>query len=353
MTSVVNPITILLCKPFRAVGACLLALLLLAGCSREVAPEQLSGATMGTTWHLSYLDSPADIAPAQVQKGFAEVLERINSSMSTYTEDSEISRFNALEPNSWARTSPEFFHVLATALDVGQRSEGAYDVTVAPLVNLWGFGPGPANSQRPEADTIAAVRALVGQQHLRLDDSNFSVLKETKLSLDFSSLAKGYAVDELAQWLLDHGIERFMLEVGGELRLAGLSGRGDPWRIGIEQPDNAGRAVAATLQLTNVGMATSGDYRNYFEVDGTRYSHLIDPRTGYPIAHDLVSVTVVHPDCMLADAWATALTVLGAEQAMSVAQAQGLAVYFIRRVDGGFAHSHTPLFTPYLVEAKP
>jgi thiamine biosynthesis lipoprotein len=335
----------------RAWGVCLLALFLLAGCSKEVAPEQLSGATMGTTWHLSYLDSPQDVTPEQVQQGFTEVLERINDSMSTYREDSEISRFNAREPNSWVTTSPAFFHVLTTALDVGKRSEGAYDVTVAPLVNLWGFGPGPATSQRPDNAAIAAARERVGQQHLRMDNQNFSVLKETALSLDFSSLAKGYAVDELAKWLLDHGIERFMVEVGGELRLAGMSGRGDPWRIGIEQPDDSGRAVAATLQLTNVGMATSGDYRNYFEVDGRRYSHLIDPRTGYPVAHDLVSVTVVHPDCMLADAWATALTVLGAEQAMSVAQAQGLAVYFIRRVDDGFVHSHTPLFAPYLVEA--
>jgi FAD:protein FMN transferase len=335
----------------RAWAVCLLALCLLASCTKEVAPEQLSGATMGTTWHLSYLDAPKDVTPENVQQGFADVLERINDSMSTYRQDSEISRFNVLEPNNWVKTSPEFFHVLTTALDVGQRSKGAYDITVAPLVNLWGFGPGAQTSQRPDDAAIAAARELVGQQNLRVDKENFSVLKQAALSLDFSSLAKGYAVDQLAQWLLDHGIERFMVEVGGELRLAGLSGRGDPWRIGIEQPDNSGRSVAATLQLTDVGMATSGDYRNFFEVDGSRYSHLIDPRSGYPVAHDLVSVTVVHPDCMLADAWATALTVLGAEQAMSVAQAQGLAVYFIRRIDDGLAHSYTPLFAPYLVEA--
>jgi thiamine biosynthesis lipoprotein len=305
---------------------------------------------MGTTWHLSYLDPPPDLSPAQVQQGFSELLESINRSMSTYRDDSEISRFNALSPGIWFITSPEFFHVLTSALDVGQHSQGAYDVTVAPLVNLWGFGPGGATSQRPDTSAIAAARALVGQGHLRLDAQNSAVMKHANIAIDFSSLAKGYAVDQLAQWLLDHGIDRFMVEVGGELRLAGLSGRGDPWRIGIEQPDNSGRAVAATIQLTDVGMATSGDYRNYFEVDGQRFSHLIDPRTGYPVAHDLVSVTVVHPDCMLADAWATALTVLGAEQAMSVARARGLAVYFIRRVDDGYAHSHTPQFDPYLVE---
>jgi len=339
----------------RAIGRAgvtyLLAALLLAGCGREVDPETLSGATMGTTWHLSYLDAPPDVSPDQVQQGFAELLERINRSMSTYRDDSEISRFNALDANTWFTTSAEFFSVLETALDVGERSNGAYDVTVAPLVNLWGFGPGGGTSERPDEGAIAAARARVGQAHLNLDRQHSAVMKRVDLSVDFSSLAKGYAVDQLAQWLLDHGITRFMVEVGGELRLAGLSGRGDPWRIGIEQPQDGARALAATLQLTNVGMATSGDYRNYFEVDGRRYSHLIDPRNGHPVAHDLVSVTVVHPDCMLADAWATALTVLGAEQAMSVALAQGLAVYFIQRVDGELVHSHSPQFAPYLAEA--
>jgi thiamine biosynthesis lipoprotein len=139
-----------------------------------------------------------------------------------------------------------------------------------------------------------------------------------------------------------------MVELGGEMRLSGLSGRGDGWRIAIEQPESSGRSVAATINLTDMAVSTSGNYRNYFEADGKRYSHIIDPRTGYPVAHDLVSVTMVHPNCMIADAWTTALMVLGAERGMAVAQAQGLAVYFIRRVNGKFVHSHTPLFSAYL-----
>jgi thiamine biosynthesis lipoprotein len=148
------------------------------------------------------------------------------------------------------------------------------------------------------------------------------------------------------------GVRRYMVEVGGEMRLSGLSGRGDPWRIAIEEPKISERSIAITLSLTDVAIATSGDYRNYFEANGRRYSHSIDPRTGYPVTHDLVSVTVVHQSCMMADAWATALTVLGAEKAMAVAQAQGLAVYFIRRLDDEFVHSQTPLFSAYLPAAE-
>jgi thiamine biosynthesis lipoprotein len=308
---------------------------------------------MGTTWHVSYVEPPKGLSQTQVQQGIQAQLDNVNRSMSTYSADSEISKLNALAPNAWFESSPDFFRVLTTALEVGRLSAGAYDVTVAPLVNLWGFGPQESIVEPPSASAIAESRTLVGQQNVRVDSDNRRVMKLNALSLDFSSLAKGYAVDKVADWLLEQGIANFMVEVGGELRLSGLSGRGDAWRIAIEQPDNAGRAVAATLNLTDVALATSGDYRNYFEVDGQRYSHLIDPRTGHPVAHDLVSVTVVHSNCMLADAWATALTVLGAEQAMSVAQAQGLAVYFIRRVDGDFAHSHTPQFIPYIVEAAP
>lgn len=326
---------------------------MLVGCNGSQRPTELSGATMGTTWHVSYLATSPALPSEKVEQGIANELEAVNRSMSTYIDDSEISRLNGYATHSWFETSPDFFHVLATALDVGRLSEGAYDVTVAPLVNLWGFGPGKPIDAPPDADAIAAAQQRVGQDGVRLDGDHRRVMKLNDLAFDFSSLAKGYAVDKVAEWLLAQGIVNFMVEVGGELRLSGVSGRGDAWRIAIEQPDIGGRSVAITTHVTDAAVATSGDYRNYFEFDGRRYSHIIDPRTGRPVAHDLVSVTVVHPSCMLADAWATALTVLGAERAMSVALEQGLAVYFIRRQDGGFAHSHTPLFDPFLAEAPP
>ena len=327
---------------------CLLLVIYLGGCTRDIDPVQLSGATMGTTWHISYITPKVVPDQDQLQSGVEDILETVNQRMSTYLPESEMSQFNTLETNTWFKVSPEFFAVLSAALEIGRQSEGAYDVTVAPLVELWGFGSSGVVSHPPKALEITTQMLNIGQGNLRLDRANAHIMKLQELSLDFSSLAKGYAVDRVAEWMISKGVDRFMIEVGGELRLSGISGRGDSWRIAIEQPEAPGGSVAVTMGLTDVAVATSGDYRNYFVAEGQRYSHMIDPRSGYPIAHDLVSVTVVHQNCMIADAWATALTVLGSERAMAVAQAQGLAVYFIRRVGGDFEHSHTSLFSDYL-----
>jgi len=308
---------------------------------------------MGTSWHVTYVAAPGLPDADALSSGIAAQLAAVDTSMSTYRPDSELSRVSAAGTGDWLAVTPAFARVLATALQVGSASEGAYDVTVAPLVDLWGFGPaGPANGV-PEAARVREVRAGVGQDAVELNAGGTAVRKHAPRSLDFSSLAKGYAVDQVADWLAAQGVHRYLVEVGGEMRLAGLSARGDRWRIAIEQPESALRAVAAAISVTDIAMATSGDYRNYFEANGRRYSHSIDPRTGYPVAHDLVSVTVLHPSAMVADAWATALTVLGAERGAAVAEAQGLAVYFIRRAGDGFEHSHTPAFTPYLAGDEP
>jgi thiamine biosynthesis lipoprotein len=348
MILVVSGMSNTLQSHFRQWLFCLLGLLLLAACGGETTPVKLSGSSMGTTWHVSYIATPGIPDDVKLHAGIDEQLERVNRSMSTYRPDSELSQISAAPIKTWITPSPDFFLVLTTALDVGSKSEGAYDVTVAPLVNLWGFGPDPAITEPPPEEKIRAAMSRVGQNNLRVDTAGHRVMKLSELSLDFSSLAKGYAVDKAADWLLSQGVTRFVVEVGGEMRLSGVSGRDDPWRIAIEQPEPDNRSVAVTIHITDAGVATSGDYRNYFEYNGKRYSHEIDPRTGWPVAHDLVSVTVVHPSCMLADAWATALTVLGPDEAMKVAQAQGLAVYFIRRSENGFVHSHTPLFSRYL-----
>jgi thiamine biosynthesis lipoprotein len=332
---------------------CMLAVFCLVGCEPEVVTEQLAGASMGTTWHVTLVEPPDSLSAESLQQGIEDQLERVNLSMSTYRNDSEISRFNALATDTWFAVSPDFYSVLSTALMVGRASDGAYDVTVAPLVDLWGFGPGPAVDKPPSQDAIASLLLQVGQDNMRLDGEGRRVRKLANLALDFSSLAKGYAVDRVADWLTQQGVERFLVEVGGEMKMSGMSGRGDPWRVAIERPDSAGRSIAAALSLTGAAVATSGDYRNYFEAGGERYSHSIDPRTGWPVAHDLVSVTVVHPSAMLADAWATAFTVLGAEQAMAVAQEQGLAVYFISSLGEDFTHSHTAAFAAYLHQAQP
>ncbi|MEE4146973.1 MAG: FAD:protein FMN transferase [Halieaceae bacterium] len=326
---------------------------LLAACSQRLQPIRLAGETMGTSWHVTVIPGPDSPAPDALQQGIESVLEAVNLSMSTYRQDSEISRFNALPTDEWFDISPDFYTVLSAAMAIGWQSDGAYDVTVAPLVDLWGFGPAGPVAEPPSDDAVTEVLETVGQDHLRLDGDAGRLLKRSPVSLDFSSIAKGFAVDRVAQWLSGQGLANYLVEVGGEMRLAGVSGRGDPWRIAIERPDSADRAAETAIRVSDVGVATSGDYRNFFELDGKRYSHSIDPRRGYPVAHDLVSVTVVHPSAMVADGWATALVVLGYEDAMAVAQKQGLAVYFIRRDGEAFNASHTPAFSRYLENPDP
>ena len=328
---------------------CLCAIALLTACQGVPEVVKLEGQAMGTSWHVTVVPNAGVPDRAVLQAGIEEQLQRVVLSMSTYLPDSEISRFNALAPDTWLVVSEDFYRVLSTALAVGWQSEGAYDVTVAPLVDLWGFGPAGPVTVPPADDLVTDILENVGQQYLRLEaDDGYRVLKTRPVTLDFSSIAKGYAVDLVALWLQSRGVERFLVEVGGEMRLAGMSGRGDPWRVAIERPESAARTAQRAISLTDTAVATSGDYRNYFEVDGQRFSHSIDPRRGYPVAHDLVSVTVVDSSAMRADAWATALVVLGHERAMAVATEQGLAVYFIQRQGETLHSSHTPAFAPLL-----
>ena len=316
------------------------------GCSEQTGAVKLSGSTMGTTWHVSFLDKGVD--PLDIQQGIEQELEQVNASMSTYRADSEISRFNALNSHQSFAISSGFQTVLTAALKVGLASGGAYDVTVGPIVNLWGFGPEPGANKLPDPEQLKRLLSHVGQDKLQLDSKAKTLAKKDDLALDFSSIAKGYGVDRVALWLGNQGLRNFLVEIGGEVRVAGKNSRGGLWRIAVEQPDAPVGELAVAVVLTDTGIATSGDYRNYFELAGKRFSHTIDPRTGNPVSHDLVSVTVVHTQTMMADAWATALMVLGAEEGMRVALAENLAVYFIRRTEHNYSASHSPLFAVYL-----
>lgn len=330
-----------------------IALLLLGGCESSLEHTQLSGATMGTTWHINYLPHENSATADDLQSGVEQLLVEVNQSMSTYLADSEILRINESPINGWFELSDGFAHVLEAALMVGGRSEGAYDVTVGPLVDLWGFGPArrELNAGVPDQALIKSRLQQVGQQYLEFDVAGQRLRKIAPVTLDFSSIAKGYAVDVVADYFSAQQIDNYLVEIGGEMRLSGQSARGDAWRVAIEQPEAYIRDIAQTLSLSDMAIATSGDYRNFFEHDGVRYSHSIDARTGYPAAHELVSVTVVHRSAMLADAWATALTVLGPEQAWRVAQDMQLAVYFIQREGAGYRARHTTHIEPYMTGA--
>jgi len=298
---------------------------------------------MGTTWHVTYT---AEAGADALKTAIEAALESVNESMSTYRADSEISRVNASDPGKPVILSDAFAEVLVAALDVGARSEGAYDVTVAPLVDLWGFGAGsPADWSSPSPEQVRAVLGRVGQSALAWHPEQGTLIRHAPVSLDFSSIAKGYGVDRVAGVLEDAGVVNYLVEVGGEMRVSGTSPRGDAWRIAVEQPLAGQRGIARALAVTDIAVATSGDYRNYVEVDGTRYSHTLDPRTGYPVTHDLVSVTVLHESCMMADAWATALIVAGPEDALRLAKVNDLAVYMMTRSGDSLDIQMSPAFS--------
>ena len=311
--------------------AFLLAFCCLAACSGD-RPQQLGGSIFGTTWSATYQGAPHDLSSDVVRAKIERTFALVNRSMNHYDSESLISTFNRLPPNEPIEVDWDFTYVLTAALTLGEATGGAYDVSVSALSDLWGFGPdGP--TRLPTQGEIDVALSQVGASQLEWQPETRLLAKRVpNLKLDFSSLAKGYAVDLAADALDELGLEHYMLEVGGEVRVRGQSPRGGDWRIAVERPDPTARgSVQTALSVSDTGIATSGDYRNFFESEGRRYSHLIDPQSGYPIQHDVVSVTVVHGSAMMADAWATALIVLGSEKAMVLAEERRLAVYLLKR----------------------
>ena len=304
----------------------LIALLLIGGCDHAPEVVKISGSKFGTSYHITIVaDQPA---PADLAEQIDAALDVVDLSMSTYKSESELSLFNRLPATETVAASPELWTVLQTSRQVWQQSAGAFDPTVGPLVDLWGFGPQMTNDRIPSDDEIAKALASIGYQYLVLNSDEQTISKALPLRLDLSAVAKGYAVDQVADLLEMLALPDYLVEVGGEMRVSGLNPKGQPWRIAIETPDAMGQ-VDNIIALERAAIATSGDYRNYFEKDGKRYSHSIDPRTGRPIEHRLASVTVVADRCIDADAWATAFLVMGDEAALEIANQQSIAVYML------------------------
>lgn len=310
-------------------GALVAVVLLLAGCEQRQPAIQLAGATMGTQYSVKVVNAGA--VEANVLKAEIDaLLTAVNATMSTYDPASELSRLNRNPSTAWIGISQELSDVLQGAVAIGQASGGAFDVTVGPLVNLWGFGPGRGTSAVPDAAAIERERQRIGLDKLVLRASPAAVRKRRgDVMIDLSGIAKGYAVDRIAEHLDARGVTDYLIDIGGELRAGGVNQTGAPWRIGIENPMIGGPAIVQTVPLSGNGMASSGNYRNFFEIDGVRYGHTIDPRTGSPTQHRLAAVTVVHRSTMIADAWATALMSLGFAAGVKIAEAHGLAVLFI------------------------
>lgn len=306
----------------------------------------LQGQTMGTQYSIKLRHFHGEKMALIMQEKVDSILDGINRSMSTYDPASELSRFNQQQTTDWIPVSAELLTVLDAALEIGQKSEGAFDTTIGPLVSLWGFGPEFRSDQIPSDEEINRLRKQTGQDKLLLDPTNRTIRKlHPDLTIDLSAIAKGYAVDRLAQFFISSEIEHFMIEIGGEIRAQGNNAQGSAWRIGIEKPQPYAQALYKILKVNNIALATSGDYRNFFEFGGKHFSHLIDPATGWPIENHLVSVTVLAEQCMQADAWATALVVLGHERGLKLAEKMGLPVLFLVNQGGNiqeFASSHYP-----------
>lgn len=318
--------------------------LLITACSKQptVKVEHIWGQTMGTTYNVKFPEV-AGVDDELIKAAIDERLVRVNKLMSTYDPTSELSRFNQNRFEQPFSVSDETLLVVKEAIRLGKLSHNVLDVTVGPLVNLWGFGPTMRPETIPTEDEVEAVRDYVGLDKLEVR-GNSLVKHHPQLYVDLSTIAKGYGVDVVAELLESNGIEDYLVEIGGEMRVKGEKGDGAPWLIAIEKPVSNERAVQKLISIGENAIATSGDYRNYYEQDGIRYSHLIDPRTGKPIQHSTVSVTVVDPSSMTADGMATAFNVLGWEDAIKIAEANSIAAFIVRRTDQGFEEYTSPAF---------
>ncbi|MFQ3192578.1 MAG: thiamine biosynthesis lipoprotein [Paraglaciecola sp.] len=306
---------------------------ILIACSVPKEQETyITGPTMGTTYNVKFV--PVDgVDKQKLKQQIEQTLIEINQLMSTYIPDSEISRFNQWRSVEPFPLSLQTLKVLNEAKRLGDMSDGLLDVTVGPLVNLWGFGPQSRPVKVPTDELINIAKQQIGLDKLIIGET-WASKTQTALYVDLSTIAKGYAVDQLAELLAASNITHYLVEIGGEMRLAGIKASGIPWKIAIEKPETEQRSIQKIISIGTNAVATSGDYRNYYETDGVRYSHLINPNTGYPIHHNLVSVTVIHPSSMTADGLATALNVMGKEKALELADTYNIAVLLITKEKG-------------------
>lgn len=327
------------------------SLIFMAGCEKSVELVHLSGPTMGTTYNIKYTQQAGIPDPSHLQTEIDRLLEQVNDQMSTYRVDSELSRFNQYQGSDPFQVSAQTATVVKEAIRLNSLTLGALDVTVGPLVNLWGFGPEARRDTVPTEQELAERKAKTGIEYLSVS-GDFLSKTLPSLYVDLSTIAKGWGVDVVADFIESQGIENYMVEVGGEMRLKGRNAQGIPWRIAIEKPSVQERSVQEIIEPGDMAIATSGDYRNYFERDGMRYSHIINPQTGYPIDNKVVSVTVLDKSSMTADGLSTGLMVLGEEKAMAVAELNQIPVFMIIKTDDGFREVASSAFQPYLNRSK-
>jgi thiamine biosynthesis lipoprotein len=330
-------------KSFLSNALTLSAVLLLAACASSPRGQQtlLSGKTMGSAWTVKIAGS-LPMPESALRDGIQARFDAVDRSLSTWRPDSALSRFNADDRGEWMSVDPELAEVMAYALVLAEQSGGAYDLTIAPVVDLWGFGPDPATQRAPDATAIAAALARVGWRKLQVDASRGRARKDPGVRVDLSSLGKGRGVDRVAEYLDASGVTDYLIDLSGKLRARGRNAEGMRWRVGVERPGPDAESTIVSMEqavvvLRDESIATAGDYRRFFEDRGRHYSHIIDPRTGEPVSHRTVSSTVLATDCMQADALATMLMVMSPADALALANRKGLRALLIARDSGRFA----------------
>ncbi|WP_316863435.1 FAD:protein FMN transferase [uncultured Cohaesibacter sp.] len=322
--------------------------------SEQTDEYVLRGNTMGTSYTIKALHARGKVDEEALYNDIKATLDEANEDLSNWIEDSSITRFNESHSTNWQQISPHFFEVLQAANEIHTLSGGRFDITVSPLVDLWGFGPKDSKSEPSEAEIEAAL-ANVGQSRLVQIKDNPPMIRKLRsgVTITLGAIAKGYSSDLIGRTLEKHGITNYLVEIGGDLMVHGFNAMGERWRVGIEKPDDTGRSVQMVVPVTDMGIATSGDYRNfYLDSEGRRKSHIIDPVSGRPVTHSLASVTVLAPDGKDADGWATALLALGEADGRALADKLDIPAYFIRREAGGFETSASKAFEALMSEAK-
>jgi thiamine biosynthesis lipoprotein len=325
--------------------------LMLSSCTPSAAIQSLEGTSMGSTWMVRYVGHGG--SKTEVCAGIEQRLALVDGQMSTWKSGSDLSRFNRAPADTWHALPAELFKVIDAALALAEDTGGAYDPTVGPLADLWGFGPGPARREPPDAAAVDAMRPRIGWQRVQRDRKSRRVLQEGGIHLDLSSIAPGYALDLIGDYLESQGIRHYLVEVGGELRGRGTRPDGETWQVAIQRPldnDSSDGSIAPqhVIGLRDASIGSSGDYRHFFEDRGRRYAHRIDPRTGYPVDNGVASVTVMAKLGIDADPLATALSVLGVEAGLAYAQRRGIAALFIVRKGDRFEEAMTPDFARWL-----
>ncbi|TLX59440.1 FAD:protein FMN transferase [Stutzerimonas nosocomialis] len=314
----------------------------LTGCLFQDRIESFAGPAQGSTYSVKYVKSRGVPDKVALQRETDAILEQIDRELSTYRSDSAIERFNEMAANSCQSMPASIFELLEVSRQLSAQSDGAFDPTLEPLLNLWGFGPRAKGEGVPSDEAIAEARALTGLDHFRRDGEQ--LCKDGPAQLEFNGIAAGYSVDRVSERLKSLGVTSYLVEITGELKAEGRKPDGSAWRIGVEEPRDDQRVAQRVIELDGYGISTSGDYRNYFERDGQRYSHTLDPRTGAPIAHTLAAVTVADRSTLLADGLSTLLMVLGPERGFDFAAENSIPSFFVIREGGGFVTKSTEAF---------